>query len=123
MFIKATKLIPSATLPSYTSSTDAGLNLVATEIKSENNYSITYGTGITLEIPEGHVGLIFPNKDIINYTIRLSDSVGVIDSGNRDEITCTFVKDQSTQTIKYQIGEIIAKIIIFSCPQILITED
>lgn len=78
--------------------TDAGVDLFATSCsltseQEDNNrqYSyIEYGTGICVEIPEGHVGLLFPRSSISNYDLALTNSVGVIDAGYRGEVRARF---------------------------------
>ena len=62
MQVKIKKLNPNAIIPTYAKGGDAGMDLVITDIKGENKYDITYGFGISIEIPEGFVGLIFPSK-------------------------------------------------------------
>jgi dUTP pyrophosphatase len=47
--------------------------------KDEFGY-LEYGTGLAIEIPEGHVGLLFPRSSISNSGLILTNSVGVIDS-------------------------------------------
>lgn len=124
MLIKIKKTNPNATIPYYGDGGNGAMNLVATEIKSESFFDITYGTGISLEIPEGHVGLVFPKSHVKDYTIRLSDSVSVIDSQNKNEIQCTFTKETSAQgDLKYQIGDVIAQLIVVSSPPVIFFEE
>lgn len=68
-----------AVIPRYAKPGDCGMDLTATSIKDEGNL-ITYGTGIAMEIPEGHVGLIFPRSSVYKTGMTLSNSVGVVDS-------------------------------------------
>ena len=49
-----------------------------------------YGTGLSIEIPEGYVGFIFPRSSNSKMHLALCNSVGVIDSGYRGEIICKF---------------------------------
>ena len=39
-----------------------------------------------VEIPQGHVGLLFPRSSISKTDLRLANGVGVIDSGYRGEV-------------------------------------
>lgn len=115
--VKIKKLHQNAVIPTYAKKGDAGLDLVATEIISETNEQISYGTGISVEIPLGYVGLVFPRSSIKKYDLQLSNSVGVIDSGYRGEIQATFNKIHQ-QLNKYNIGDRIAQLIILPYPQI-----
>lgn len=58
MEIKFKKLHPDAKIPSYAKFGDAGLDITATGSFWSNNY-VEYQTGLSIEIPEGYVGLIF----------------------------------------------------------------
>lgn len=92
MKVKIKKLKPNAVIPSYAKAGDAGMDLVITEVISENKYDITYGFGIALEIPDGFVGLVFPRSSIRKTDLLLTNSVGIIDSGYRGELQATFKK-------------------------------
>lgn len=118
MRVKVKKLNPSAVVPKYAKSGDAGLDLVATAILSNSASQITYGTDLAIEIPDGYVGLIFPRSSIKKYHLELSNSVGVIDSGYRGEIMFTFNKTQGFNSFAYNIGDRIGQILIIPYPQI-----
>ena len=62
MKVKLEKLNENVKLPVYAKTGDAGLDIKATRIESENDYSITYGTDLCIEIPFGYVamGLMLP---------------------------------------------------------------
>jgi dUTP pyrophosphatase len=118
MKVKIKKLHPNAVIPTYAKEGDAGMDLVATEITSNTTFDISYGTGISLEIPEGFVGLVFPRSSIRKYDLTLSNSVGVIDSGYRGEIQATFKKTNGLDSISYKVGDRIAQIMIIPYPSI-----
>jgi dUTP pyrophosphatase len=123
--IKIKKLNPNAVIPSYSKDGDAGMDLVSTEIISETTQQITYGTGISMEIPKGYVGLVFPRSSIRKYDLALTNCVGVIDSGYRGELQATFKKTnwlKGNESEKYQIGDRIAQIMIIPYPQIKFEE-
>lgn len=119
MQVKLKKLHPDAVIPNYAKSGDAGLDLTAVSSTLKNTY-IEYGTGLAFEIPEGYVGLIFPRSSISNYTLSLTNSVGVIDSGYRGEIKFRFKVNNSTvsPTKLYHIGDRIGQLIIMPYPRI-----
>ena len=91
--------------------------------------------GISLEIPEGFVGLVFPRSSIRKTGLQLSNSVGVIDSGYRGELQATFnkifgsermydeVKIKEIQANEYyKVGDRIAQIMIIPYPPIEFVE-
>ncbi len=89
--IKFKKLVPEAKIPSYAKPGDAGMDLTATSYEYDEKLdNHIYGTGLAVEIPEGYVGLVFPRSSNRKTNHYLTNHVGVIDSGYRGEIMCTF---------------------------------
>lgn len=119
--VKIKKLNSNSVIPSYSKDGDAGMDLVATEIISETTDQVTYGTGISMEIPKGYVGLVFPRSSIRKYELELTNSVGVIDSGYRGEIQATFNKVHHKLN-KYNVGDRIVQIMIIPYPQVSFIE-
>lgn len=119
MEVKLKRLHKDAVIPTYAKNGDAGMDLTATSIwyEPENN-NMCYGTGLAIEIPDGYVGLIFPRSSIAKKDLILSNSVGVIDSGYRGEITAKFKLTEDKVYNRYEIGERIAQIIIMPYPKI-----
>lgn len=118
MIVKFKKIDPNAKMPTYAKYGDAGADLVATS-KTVNPITrqLTFGTGLAVEIPEGHVGLIFPRSSISKTGLTLANSVGVIDSGYRGEILFKFnILEPGEQT--YQIGDRIGQLVVLPFPQI-----
>ena len=121
MQVKVKKLSPDAVIPSYAKDGDAGMDVVATKIISDNLGAVTYGTDIAMEIPKGFVGLIFPRSSIRKTNLQLSNSVGVVDSGYRGEIQATFNKIQGIDNVErdsYKVGDRICQIMIIPHPSI-----
>lgn len=122
MDVKFKKLHDDAKIPSYAHDTDAGLDLTAVSFTQEfdksNKLVLVYHTGIAVEIPEGHVGLIFMRSSISNKSISLTNAVAVIDSGYRGELLLKYkITTDSLPTI-YQPGEKIGQLIIIPYPKI-----
>ena len=113
MKVRIKKLNPLAEIPSYAKDGDAGMDLVITDIKGETEWDISYGFGISMEIPDGFMGLVFPRSSIRKTDLILSNSVGVIDAGYRGEIQATFKK---TGGAVYKIGDRGAQLIIIPHP-------
>lgn len=125
MKVKIKKLSPDAVIPTYAKEGDAGMDMVATRIINETLDSITYGTDIALEIPEGFVGLVFPRSSIRKTHLHLSNSVGVIDSGYRGELQATFKKIQGISNNaldNYKVGDRIFQLMIIPHPTIQFQE-
>lgn len=122
MKVKIKKLHPNAVKPKYAKESDAGMDLVATNIISQTPSQITFGIGLAIEIPDGMVGLIFPRSSIRNTGLTLSNSVGVIDAGYRGELQATFNTNGVDPHEFYKVGDRIVQIIIVPHPIIQIIE-
>jgi len=122
MQVKFKKLHPATTSPSYAKEGDAGVDLTAVEIISNEPFQIVYDTGIALEIPEGFVGLVFPRSSIRKYDLFLSNSVGVIDSGYRGSVQVTFNKKRGVASRVYEIGDRVCQLMIIPHPYVQMIE-
>lgn len=110
-------LSENAVMPSYAKEGDAGLDLTAISEKLTQNYA-EYGTGIAIEIPEDHVGLLFPRSSITMKTgFILGNSVGVVDSGYRGEIKFQF-RHLPGSVGRYKVGDRIGQLVIIPIPKI-----
>ena len=127
MEVKIKKLHPNAVIPRYAKNSDAGLDLTAISANiEENGFYTEYGTGLSIEIPEGYVGLLYPRSSISNTKMVLSNSVGVIDSGYRGEIKLRFIDTELEYENDqyfggehcYEPGDRIGQLIILPYPKI-----
>lgn len=86
MILKVKKLAPDAVLPSYAHPGDAGLDMYANETVVVAPGQIgKIKSGISVEIPEGYVGLYWDKSGLSNnYGIKVVG--GVVDSGYRGEL-------------------------------------
>lgn len=121
MDIRIKKLHPDAVIPTYAKKGDAGLDLTATSIVRDDKGNIVYGTGLAFEIPTGHVGLLFPRSSNARTNLTLTNSVGVLDSGFRGEVTFKF-KELSAVGECYAIGDRIGQLIVLPYPQVSFVE-
>jgi dUTP pyrophosphatase len=108
---------PEAKLPLKATIGSAGFDLfaVSEKINIEDRY-IEYSFGLSLEIPNGYVGLIFPRSSITKKDILLGNAVGVIDSDFRGEITARFKNLLPVGARKYKVGERIAQLVVMKLP-------
>lgn len=117
MKIKFKKLHELAVLPSYSKPGDAGLDITTIAAPDVNYLYMEYKTGLSVEIPQGYVGLLFPRSSISKTSLSLTNSVGVIDSGYRGEICFRFKQDRHSPVI-YNMGDRIGQLIILPFPRI-----
>ena len=85
MDLRVAKLKDNAVIPTRAHPGDAGLDLYSTEaahLGPGERWSV--GTGIALEIPEGHAGLVLPRSGLAReHGIALVNAPGLIDAGSR----------------------------------------
>lgn len=118
MKVNIKKLNESAVIPKYAHDTDAGLDLVATSVEVDDDGNLVYGTGLAFEIPVGYVGLVFPRSSVSLRSLVMANSVGVIDSGYRGEVTAKFKPIGQYLQNPYQIGERVAQLVIIPYPHV-----
>ena len=111
------KLDAGAIIPKYAKPGDAGMDLYAVSQKFDDHGNYVFGTGLSIEIPEGYVGLIFPRSSISKTAHSLRNAVGVIDSGYRGEIMMKYDINTLNSPV-YEVGDRIAQIIILPYPKI-----
>ena len=116
--VKIKRLHKDAVIPSYSRQGDAGMDLVATSKFYDDFDNVCYGTGLAIEIPEVHVGLLFPRSSISKTDLTLRNSVGIIDSGYRGEITFKFNNILMSSCEPYNVKERIGQLIIMPYPTI-----
>ena len=123
MKLKIKRLSENAVIPKYAKPGDAALDITATAVNATFQY-VEYRTGLACEIPEGHVGLLFPRSSVTNTTMMLKNSVGVIDSGYRGELTFRFydTSQHSITSSRYKVGDRIGQLIVIPIPNMEIEE-
>lgn len=146
MEVKIKKLYKDSNIPTKAHDTDAGFDLYACWKDFDDHGNILYGTGVAIDIPEGHAGLIFPRSSISRKSIYLTNAVGIIDHGYSGEIMLKFKtsynhvrysrwwnnllalfkgieinKDTITTTLagnSYKVGDRIGQLIIIPYPSV-----
>lgn len=85
MIVRFKKLFPDSKLPTYATAGDAGMDMYAYETVTINpGEAVKVRSGISMEIPEGYVGLIW-DKSGLSMNHKIKSLGGVIDSGFRGE--------------------------------------
>ena len=116
MIVKVKKLDGRAILPTYGSACAAGADLYALvdgeSLTIAAGETVLVSTGLSVEIPEGYVGLIYARSGLATKKgLAPANKVGVIDSDYRGEIKVALYNQSSIpQTIS--AGERIAQLVI-----------
>lgn len=86
--IRFRRLDPAAVVPTAAHDGDAGLDLTAISTHViEPGGRASVRTGLAVEIPSGHAGLVLPRSGLAaKHGIGLANAPGLIDAGYRGEI-------------------------------------
>ena len=108
------KLKDEAILPTRAHPGDAGLDLYACEaahIGPGERWSV--GTGVGVEIPEGHAGLVLPRSGLArDHGISLVNAPGLIDSGYRGELRVLLLNTDPAETFRVEAGDRLAQLVL-----------
>jgi len=112
--LRVTLLVPGSRLPTRAHDGDAGLDLHAAEPATiAPGERATVGTGVAVEIPEGHAGLVLPRSGLAaRHGIALVNAPGLIDSGYRGEIRVLLLNTDREQPFDIQPGDRIAQLVL-----------
>lgn len=114
MQLSVIKLKEEAILPSRAHPGDAGLDLYACEsahIGPGERWGV--GTGVGVEIPEGHAGLVLPRSGLArDHGIALVNAPGLIDSGYRGELRILLLNTDPAETFRVEPGDRIAQLVL-----------
>lgn len=114
MELPVARLKGEALLPTRAHEGDAGLDLYSCEaahIGPGERWSI--GTGVGVEIPDGHAGLVLPRSGLArDHGISLVNSPGLIDSGYRGEIRVLLLNNDPAETFRVVAGDRIAQLVL-----------
>jgi len=115
MQIRIKKLHDKAVIPSYAKQGDAGMDLTCVGWKTTETY-VEYDTGLAMEIPEGHVGFLFPRSSVSKTNLVLANCVGVVDSGYRGPVKLRFKELNGPIGGRYKEGDRVGQLIIMPVP-------
>lgn len=102
-----------AQLPTRGTEHAAGLDLYACEsatIHSGRFFAIS--TGIQVEIPEGHFGMLVPRSGLaLKHQVSVVNSPGIIDSDYRGEVK-VLLENRGQDLFRVNLGDRIAQLVI-----------
>lgn len=111
MEIKVKKLHPDAQIPHYAHDADAGMDLFTVEqFELEPGERKSVPLGLSIEIPEGYVGLIW-DKSGLSHKYGIKSFGGVVDAGYRGEIHAG-IMNLSDKFFSFEKGHKIAQMLI-----------
>jgi len=109
--VKVKKLFKDVELPEYALDTDLGFDIRANEtVVIPVSEQRTIKTGLAIEVPEGHIGLIRDRAGIITK-MELHTAAGTFDHVYRGEVSIVLV-NCGTHEVEVEKGMRIAQMII-----------
>jgi dUTP pyrophosphatase len=124
MELKIAKLHPDAKIPGFAHEGDAGMDLCAIEtVTLAPRERAQIGTGIAMEIPEKHVGLIW-DKSGLSHKYGIKTLGGVVDAGYRGEIKIGVI-NMSGEPYTFEAGYKVAQMLIqkIKRPDIVVVDE
>ena len=119
--INVKRVSKNAILPTRSNYSDAGWDLYSTITRTlAPSQRAMFSTGVSLEIPEGHVGLIWPRSGL-SVKCGIDVLAGVVDSGYRGEVkVCLY--NTGHDWLNVQEGDRIAQILFQEVPEFQLKE-
>ena len=120
--IRVKTLDDKAEIPTQSNPFDAGWDLYASEdSRIEPSQRALIKTGISLEIPRGFVGLIWPRSGLAVKS-GIDVFAGVVDAGYRGEVgVCLFNSSESSVEIKQ--GDRVAQVLFQEVPSFILQKS
>ncbi len=114
MSLRIARLDTRARLPTRAHPGDAGLDLYALERGAlEPGERASIPTGIALEIPPGHAGLVLPRSGLASrHGISVVNAPGLIDSDYRGEVRVLLLNTDRERRFELSAGDRIAQLVI-----------
>lgn len=114
MRLAVKRLVPGAVIPERAYDGDAGLDLHAVASATLGpGQRAAIGTGIAVEIPERHAGLVLPRSGLaMKHGIALVNAPGLVDEGYRGEIRVLLLNSDREQFFDVEAGMRIAQLLI-----------
>lgn len=114
MELRFRRLDERAKRPTRAYPDDAGLDLYALEMfELAPGERAAVGTGIAVEIPAGHAGLVLPRSGLADrHGITLVNAPGLIDSGYRGELRVLLLNTDQATPFRITPGDRIAQLVI-----------
>ncbi|MDO8517406.1 MAG: dUTP diphosphatase [Nanoarchaeota archaeon] len=119
--LKVKKLSKDAELPEYVIESDVGLDIRANEnaVLAPMEQK-TIKTGIAIQIPDNHVGLIRDRAGIVTK-MSVHTAAGTFDPGYRGEVSIVLV-NFGDETVEIEKGMRIAQMVIIPVSKVKVTE-
>ena len=112
--LRVRRLDPRARLPARAHDDDAGYDLHALDAATlAPGARATVGTGITIELPAGHAGLVVPRSGLAaRHGITVVNAPGLIDAGYRGELKVVLLNTDPAAAFEIAPDDRIAQLVV-----------
>lgn len=129
MQVRFSKLTEGARAPVYATPGAAAFDLFANNrepVTIYPDYAVVFDTGIAVEVPEGHVLLLFSRSGHgFKHSTRLGNCVGVVDPDYRGSVQVKLIADENKwyePPLRVSRGDRIAQGLVVAAPRIELVE-
>ena len=124
MTLRVARLAPHALLPTRAYDGDAGLDLYAAHgARIAPGERASVGTGLAVEIPAGHAGLVLPRSGLaLRHGIALVNAPGLIDAGYRGELRVLLLNTDGGEAFEIVAGDRIAQLLVVAFSAVAVVE-
>jgi dUTP pyrophosphatase len=122
--LRVRRLDDRAVLPRRAHPGDAGLDLHALEERMlAPGERAAIPTGIAVEIPAGHAGLVLPRSGLaLRHGIALVNAPGLIDSGYRGELRVLLLNTDRREPFQIERGDRVAQLVVIRTEMVSVLE-
>lgn len=114
MILRFARVAEGARPPSRAHDGDAGYDLHAAEAATiPPGERASVGTGVAIELPPGHAGLVVPRSGLAaRHGMSVVNAPGLIDSGYRGEVRVLLLNTDREQAFDVEPGDRIAQLVV-----------
>lgn len=115
MELRFQRLVDDARLPTRANAGDVGLDLYAAEAATiaPAGGRASIGTGLAVEIPAGHAGLVLPRSGTAaRHGVALVNAPGLVDAGYRGELRVLLLNTDPKQPFEVRPAQRIAQLLV-----------
>ena len=108
------------TAPTFANPSDAGADLRSAErLTLQPGERALVGTGTSIALPIGTVGLIAPRSGLAaKHGITIVNAPGVVDAGYRGELKVSLLNTDASEPYTIEVGDRIAQLLVLPIPAV-----
>ena len=124
MEIKVNKLRESAIDPVVKNNViELYSDKISTEVSKDGRICLVYETGISINIPEGSLGIILPVEEARLYSLEFAGGLNVIMPGSTEEVIVAFKTNTDSIPAIHEPKQMFARVIIVNTNEITLVSS